>query len=92
VFSHLVLFLFVRISPSRMRAKTELAKYCPIKIKKITLIAKAPKKIFLTIGLAGFFNQYIFKSTHHPKIKKTRLCVELEETLSFHYFMITADL
>ena len=53
-----------------MRAKTELAKYCPIKIKKITLIAKAPKKIFLTIGLAGFFNQFIFKSTHHPTNRK----------------------
>ena len=53
-----------------MRAKTELAKYCPIIIKTITLIAKTPKKIFLTIGLAGFFNQFIPKSTHHPTNKK----------------------
>ena len=57
-----------------MRAKTELAKYCPIKIKTITLIAKAPKKIFLTIGLAGFFNQFISKSTHHPTNRKPHEC------------------
>ena len=46
-----------------MRAKTELAKYCPIIIKTITLIAKTPKTIFLIIGLAVFFNQFIPKST-----------------------------
>ena len=57
-----------------MRAKTELAKYCPIIIKKITLIAKTPKTIFLTIGLAGFFNQFIPKSTNHPTNKKPHEC------------------
>ena len=46
-----------------MRAKTELAKYCPIIIIKITLIARTPKRIFLIIGLAGFFNQFIPKYT-----------------------------
>jgi hypothetical protein len=63
--NHLVLFLFVRISPSKIRAKTELAIYCPMKIIKITQIAITPKTIFLIIGLAGFFNQFISKSTNN---------------------------
>ena len=63
--NHLVLFLFVRISPSKIRAKTELAIYSPMKIIKITQIAITTKKIFLNIGLAGFFNQFISKSTNN---------------------------
>ena len=63
--NHLVLFLFVRISPSKIRAKTELAIYCPMKIIKITQIAITPKTIFLIIGLAGFFNQFISKFTNN---------------------------
>jgi len=63
--NHLVLFLFVRISPSKIRAKTELAIYSPIKIIAITLIDITTKKIFLNIGLAGFFNQFISKSTNN---------------------------
>ena len=69
--NHLVLFLFVRISPSKIRAKTELAIYSPMKIIKITQIAITPKTIFLIIGLAGFFNQFISKSAHHHTNKKT---------------------
>ena len=72
--NHLVLFLFVRISPNIIRAKTELAKYCPMKIIKITQIAITPKTIFLIIGLAGFFNQFITKSTNHPTNKKPHEC------------------
>jgi hypothetical protein len=67
--NHFVLFLFVRISPSIIKAKIELAIYCPIKIITITLIVITPKKIFLTIGLAGFFNQFTTKSTHYPTNK-----------------------
>ena len=63
--NHLVLFLFVRISPSIIRAKTKLAIYYPMKIIKITQIAITPKTIFLIIGLAGFFNQLISKSTNN---------------------------
>jgi len=71
--NHLALFLFVRISPSIIRAKTELAIYCPIRIITITPIAITPKAIFLIIGLAGFFNQFISKSTkNYPTI-----CVRL---------------
>ena len=66
-----------------MRAKTELAKYCPIIIKKITLIAKTPKTIFLTIGLAGFFNQFIPKSNHHPTNKKPRYLAGLDVNQRF---------
>ena len=69
-----------------MRAKTELAKYCPIIIKKITLIAKTPKTIFLTIGLAGFFNQFIPKSNHHPTNKKPRYLARLDAMI--YYYMI----
>ena len=67
--NQLVLFLFVRISPSIIRAKTELAIYCPMKIIKITQIAITPKTIFLIIGLAGFFNQFISKSTNNYILK-----------------------
>jgi len=55
-----------------MRAKTELAKYCPIIIKKITLIAKTPKKQFFSpLGLLVFLtnsfpNLTIILQTKNP--------------------------
>jgi hypothetical protein len=69
-----LLVLCRKMSPIKIKANTILSKYCPITIITMTLIVKVAKTIFLMIGLAGFFNQFINKSTHHPTNKKPHEC------------------